>query len=185
MDLVRPAPEHLDSYLEALDRGWDWDVGEDPGGVAGLRSRIESDPRGFLAAMDDPLALGPPITMPDGSTAARIPGLRRWMWDGEYAGSVSLRWQDGTPDLPPTCLGHVGYGVVPWRRRRGYATKALRDVLPLARARGLPYVEIVADAGNVGSQRVIGANGGVPVRTFEKLPVHGGGEALLFRIDLS
>jgi predicted acetyltransferase len=51
--------------------------------------------------------------------------------------------------------------VVPWKRRRGYATEALRLMLPLARAEGLSRVEITCDADNEASRRVIVANGGV------------------------
>lgn len=122
--------------------------------------------------------------MPDGSYVSRLPGIGRWMWDGEFCGSIGLRWQNGTTELPPTCLGHIGYAVVPWKQRRGYATAALAQMLPQARERGLPYVELTTNADNVASQKVIRANGGVLVEQFEKLPVHGGGPALRFRIDL-
>ena len=67
------------------------------------------------------------LPQPDGSTAKRLPGFKRWLWDGEFCGSIGLRWQPGTTALPPHCLGHIGYAVVPWKRRRGYATQALRD----------------------------------------------------------
>jgi predicted acetyltransferase len=40
------------------------------------------------------------------------------MWDGDFAGAINLRWQPGTAELPPHCLGHIGYGVVPWKRGR-------------------------------------------------------------------
>jgi predicted acetyltransferase len=106
------------------------------------------------------------------------------MWDGEFCGSIGLRWQVGTTALPPTCLGHIGYAVAPWKRKRGYATAALAQILPEARAVGLPYVELVTDVDNVVSQRVIRANGGVFVEQFEKLPSNGGGPAYRFRIDL-
>jgi predicted acetyltransferase len=46
---------------------------------------------------------------------------------------------------PPHVLGHIGYAVVPWKQRRGYATQALRQVLPHAWAEGLPCVELTAD----------------------------------------
>ena len=107
------------------------------------------------------------------------------MWDGEFAGSIGLRWQPGTTDLPPTCLGHIGYAVVPWKRRRGYATAALAAMLPIAAAEGLPFVDITADLDNVASQRVIEANGGVLVEQFTKLPSAGGGQAVRYRVDLA
>jgi predicted acetyltransferase len=93
------------------------------------------------------------------------------MWDegdDTFAGSINLRWQPGTAELPPHCLGHIGYSVVPWKRRRGFATRALAGMLAEARALGLPYVDIRTDADNHASQRVIEANGGV--RTDHALP---------------
>lgn len=183
MILVRPGYEHLQSYTAALRREW-WF--ESPRREEARRAldMIESSPEDFLKTYDDPQALGPPIHMPDGSYVSRLPGIGRWMWDGEFCGSIGLRWQNGTTDLPPTCLGHIGYAVVPWKQRRGYATAALAQMLPQARERGLPYVELTTNADNVASQKVIRANGGVLVEQFEKLPVHGGGPALRFRIDL-
>src|SRR5207342_659181 len=104
--------------------------------------KIAEDPVLFLASLVDREAKGAPITMPDGSQVPRLPGFRRWMWDGEFCGSIGLRWQPGTTELPPHCLGHIGYAVVPWKRGRGYATRALRELLPQAKREGLRYVEI-------------------------------------------
>jgi predicted acetyltransferase len=114
---------------------------------------------------------------------ARLPGFRRWMWDGEFCGLIGLRWQPGTVELPPHVLGHIGYAVVPWKQRLGYATRALRLLLPEARQLGLPYVEITTDADNVASQRVIEANGGRLVERFGKAAMYGGTESLRFRIE--
>jgi len=114
-----------------------------------------------------------------------LPGYRRWIWDGEFAGVISLRWQPGTPALPPHVLGHVGYAVVPWKRGRGYATAALRDLLPGIGALGLPYIELTTDVDNVASQRVITANGGVLVKRFTKPAAFGpDSSALRWRILL-
>ena len=145
---------------------------------------LEKAPAEFLRLYDDPEGLGPPFQMPDGSFVPRLPGIGRWMWDGEFCGSIGLRWQTGTAELPPTCLGHIGYSVVPWKQRLGYATAALAQMLPLARERGLPYVDVTTTPDNVASQKVILANRGVLMEQFERLPLHGGGAGLRFRILL-
>jgi predicted acetyltransferase len=183
MHLVTPGLAHADSYLDALQRGWSPDTLRPGLGAADAR-RLQTDPAAFLASLDDRQGGGAPIQLPDGTTAQRIPGFRLWMWDGQFCGSIGLRWQPGTVDLPPHCLGHIGYNVVGWKRRRGYATSALRQMLPHARAMGLPYVELITALENVGSQRVIAANGGVLVERLDKLPSHGGGPGLRFRIAL-
>lgn len=145
---------------------------------------IERSPDEFFALVDDPEGKGPPVVLADGSTAPRLPGFHRWMWDGEFCGTIGLRWAPGTVELPPTCLGHVGYAVVPWKRRLGYATAALAQMLPLARKRGLPFVYVTTLPDNLASQRVVLANNGVLLERFTQLDAHGGGEALRFRIDL-
>lgn len=74
---------------------------------------------------------------------------------------------------------------MPWKRRLGYATEALRAILPLAREIGLPFVEITTDVTNEGSQRVILANGGVLVEHFTKPASHGGSAGLRYIVQLS
>jgi predicted acetyltransferase len=184
MELVRPTPEHLPSAVDALRRGWSPDTERAEAGAEAL-AEIASDPQAFLAGCDDRQGAGPPILLPDGSTVRRLPGMTLWMWDGAFAGSVSIRWEPGTTDLPPTCLGHVGYSVVPWRRRRGYATDALRQALPLLREQGLAFAEVQTTPDNVASQRVIEANGGVLVEEYDLPAQHGGGRSLRYRIDLA
>ena len=184
MQLVRPGPEHLASYVAALERGWSPD---NERGVEAAReelARIRVDAIGFVASMEDREAKGLSIILPDGSTARRLPGFKRWLWDGEFCGSIGLRWQPDSAALPPHCLGHIGYAVVPWKQRLGYATEALRLMLPEARAVGLPYVEITTDPHNVASQRVIEANGGFFVEHFIKPEQFGSRPGLRFRIAL-
>jgi predicted acetyltransferase len=106
------------------------------------------------------------------------------MWDGEFCGSIGFRWQHGTSSLPSYCLGHIGYSVVPWKRRRGYATQALALLLPEARREGLDHVELTTDPDNLASQKVITANGGVFIERFKADAAYGGKEELRFRIAL-
>ena len=166
--LIWPAVEHLPSYVAALQRGWSPDNVRGKLAADEELARIAEDGNAFVAGLVDREARGDPVKLPDGSVVARLPGYRRWLWDGEFCGSIGLRWQRGTEALPPHCLGHIGYAVVPWKQGRGYATEALRQLLPGARAEGLAYVEITTDPENAGSQRVIEANGGVLVERFTK-----------------
>jgi predicted acetyltransferase len=180
--LIKPAAEHLPAYVEALQRGWSPSTHEDV--TIEHLSHIERNPQLFLKALNDEEGTGEPIRLADGSLTPRLPGFYRWMWDGEFAGAINFRWQPGTPELPQHCLGHIGYGVVPWKRGRGYAKAALGLMLPEARKRGLPYVEIVTDVDNAVSQRVILANGGVLYERFRKADAYGGGDAFHYRITV-
>lgn len=183
--LVWPSESYLPSYVAALERGWSpsSEGGEDF--ARKVLERVRRDPKAFLVSLVDLDAKAGPVILPDGSCAERLPGYHRWIWDGEFCGQIGLRWRPGSVELPSHCLGHIGYNVVPWKRRLGYATEALRLILPEAVAEGLAYVEITTDPNNVGSRRVIEANGGRLVERFIKPPQYGEAvEALRYRIDL-
>src|SRR4051812_22671834 len=122
--LVRPAVEYLPGYIHALQQGWSPDNLRPQAALEELE-RIARDPEQFLSQQVDLEGKGPPVILRDGSTARRLPGYSQWMWDGEFCGVIGFRWQPGMTELPPYCLGHIGYSVVPWKRRRGYATRAL------------------------------------------------------------
>ncbi len=184
MELVAPSLDRLPAYADALRRGfWSDNLRREESAREEL-AMIAADPADFVASLDDPEGKRPPIRLPDGTTVARLPGFRRWMWDDGFCGAVNFRWQPGTSELPAHVLGHLGYAVVPWRQRRGYATRALALMLPEARRRGLAHVDLTTDPDNLPSQKVITANGGHLVRRFTKAAGHGAGETLLFRIPL-
>ena len=166
MTLVWPARGHLSSYIAALERGWSPDNLRGEPAAREQLEQISANADVFLASLVDIDACGAPIKLPDGTSVPRLPGYQRWMWDEEFSGSIGFRWQPGTEALPPYCLGHIGYAVVPWKRGLGYATEALHEVLLDARGRGLRYVEIATAVDNFASQRVIAANGGIVVEEF-------------------
>lgn len=99
-------------------------------------------------------------TDPDRLPAGRVPETVLWLVDDdEVLGRVSIRHT-----LNATLLevgGHIGYEVRPSKRRMGYGTRALALALPVARTLGIERVLITCDADNVGSYRIIEANGGV------------------------
>lgn len=184
MQLVRPSMQYLPSYVAALKRGWSPDNIKGAAASMEQLAQIEKDPRSFLESLTDREAQGPPIVLPDGSNAARLPGFRLWLWDSEFCGSIGLRWQPGTSELPPHVLGHIGYAVVPWKEGRGYAKLALKLMLEHARAEALEYVDITTDPDNVASRRVIEANGGVLIERFRRPAQYGCTDALRYRITL-
>jgi len=184
LQLEIPSLARLDAYADALQRGWSPDNVRLDEATREELEWIGDDPAGFVARLDDRQAKAGPITLPDGSQVPRLPGYRRWMWDGEFCGSIGFRWQPGTSVLPSYVLGHVGYSVVPWKQRLGYATRALALMLPEARKEGLAYIELTTDLDNLPSQKVITNNGGVLVKRFRKDVAYGEEEALLWRISL-
>jgi len=181
--LVWPAHEYLPGYVAALERGWSPNTLRPEAATEELQA-IREDPTAFLATLVDREGRGPLIKLPDGSRVTPLPGYRKWIWDGEFCGSIGLRWSPGTSSLPAHCPGHIGYAVVPWKQRRGHATEALRQLLTEAKALGLDHVVLTTDPANEPSQRVVLRNGGVLVGRYPKPEQHGRGDELRFRIDL-
>ncbi|NYD56710.1 putative acetyltransferase [Nocardioides marinisabuli] len=80
--------------------------------------------------------------------------------DGQIVGRASVRHE--LNDFLATWGGHVGYGVRPAHRRRGYATAILRGCLEVCRGHGIEHALVTCDVDNVGSAAVIEACDGVP-----------------------
>lgn len=79
--------------------------------------------------------------------------------DGQVVGRASIR-HHLNPYLSEVG-GHIGIGVRPGFRRRGYATAILRQSLADAASTGLARVLVICDAPNLGSIKVIEGCGGV------------------------
>jgi predicted acetyltransferase len=78
---------------------------------------------------------------------------------GEFVGRTSIRHR-----LNPQLArwgGHIGFGVRPGFRRRGYATEILRRSLVIAGTLDIDRALITCDEGNIGSAAVIERCGGV------------------------
>jgi predicted acetyltransferase len=182
--LAEPQLAMLDSYASALRAGWSPDNLHDV--TAAHLAEIASDPAEFVYMRSDRAnrdVTGRTITLPDGTHVPRIPMRERWIWDGSFAGRIGLRYVPGSDELPAHVLGHIGYAVVPWKQNRGYATRALAGILREARAVGLGQVEITCNVDNEPSQKVIIANGGRLVETFET-PHYGPGKKQRYVINL-
>lgn len=93
---------------------------------------------------------------PDG----RVPESFYWIMDeDEYVGRISLR--HALNDKLRRFGGHIGYEVRPTRRREGHGKRALTLMLDIARKHNLDKVMLTCDDSNIGSQKIIQANGGV------------------------
>ena len=187
MILVKPTHLHLQSYLRALESDWhDLPKGSSPESVKNKIRDIQGDPNGFFTLFDDPQAKALPYLLPDQTVAYAVPSIRRWIWDDvgeQYCGTVSLRWQKGTTELPPHLMGHIGYTVVPWMQKKGYGSFALQEILKIASIQGLSAVQLVTDVSNVASNRVIEKNGGTLIQTFTKPKMYGAGLANRYLIN--
>ena len=79
--------------------------------------------------------------------------------DNKIIGSINFRWEL-TRSLDENFGGHIGYGIRPTERRKGYATEALRLGLELCREKGMKFVRIGCYTNNIGSRKTILNNGG-------------------------
>ena len=75
MELILPTRDHLPPYVAALERGWSADNVRKEVAAREELAKIASDPQGFLDGHEDPQAAGGPVTLPDGSKVARLPGM--------------------------------------------------------------------------------------------------------------
>jgi len=62
--------------------------------------------------------------------------------------------------------GHIGYGIRPSKRKKGYATLLLKEALEKCKELGMHQVLVTCDEDNIGSAKVIVNNGGTEEDLF-------------------
>lgn len=86
----------------------------------------------------------------------------------EVVGRISIRHE--LNDFLKIAGGHIGYFVRPSRRRRGFASEMLRQILLTERAKSIGDLLVTCDDGNAASERTILKNGGELENVIEMGP---------------
>ncbi|MBQ6842708.1 MAG: GNAT family N-acetyltransferase [Firmicutes bacterium] len=97
----------------------------------------------------------------------KVPNSVFFLWDAErnmLLGAVDIRHY--LNDHLLRFGGHIGDGIRPSERRKGYATEMIRLSLMECKKLGIGRVLIVCDKENIGSARSIVKNGGVLENEF-------------------
>lgn len=153
MQLVLPSIDYKESFLEAL---WEYqqEKTEDRLDILSLHpEELKNDFQRYVARLR---AESEGEHLPEGY----VQHTTYWLVDGNVLiGRVNIRHS-----LTPFLLrigGHIGYDIRPSKRKQGYGTKILQLALPKAKELGITKVLVTCDETNIGSKKIIEANGGV------------------------
>lgn len=162
--LIEPSLLNLSGFEDALAKGWSPDPRrqKDKAYVEAELDMLRNDRAGFLASFTSGDVVATSVSSRE---PQRIILRPFWIWDGEFCGYITLRHLPETSQLPLHLPGHVGYSIVPWKQGRGYATQALRLLLPITAQAGFKRISIICNEDNLASRRVIEKLGGVLHRT--------------------
>ncbi|MFF2093276.1 GNAT family N-acetyltransferase [Paenibacillus sp. NPDC058174] len=96
----------------------------------------------------------------------QVPDSTFWLLDENNAilGAVNIRHR--LTEKLHQLGGHIGYGIRPSARRKGHATALLALALNEAKKLGISKALVVCDADNIGSERTILSNCGIPDVSF-------------------
>ena len=146
--LVTPSTIYRDSYLEA--------IAEFQQEGRYLQLDLDSLARDLQAYVDDLLSR----TERNPDRPELVPETILWLVDDdEYIGRASIRHELSASLLRSG--GNIGYDIRPSRRMRGYGKLILKLALGATRELGLTRVLLTCRPTNIGSCKIIEANGGV------------------------
>ncbi|SDY02728.1 GNAT family N-acetyltransferase [Paenibacillus sp. CF384] len=147
--LVKPSVALQEAYL-AFYREW-IESGEDI-----VPWVVSKDPSDFEAYVNELNEACKEENTPDGW----VPHSTCWLLDGDghVVGAANIRHRLNQKLLESG--GHIGYGIIPSERRKGYAAQLLALSLQETDALGIREVLVICDQDNIGSERTILRNGG-------------------------
>lgn len=148
MILITPSIKYKESYLEAVREG---------ANETGLtRISKPQERQVFEEFIKNKVEEAKGLHLPEGW----VPATELWLIDNEeFIGWVNIRHS-----LTEHLLkigGHIGYWICPSKRNVGYGKMILQLALPEAKKLGIAKVLVTCDDTNLGSRKIIEANGGV------------------------
>ncbi|CAE6946901.1 GNAT family N-acetyltransferase [Vibrio sp. B1FLJ16] len=150
MKLVVPSTEYQESYIQMVREFSER-------GEAFVPFILAEDFDDFPSMLDRLAAYARGEQMPDGFVAHSS----FWLVDdsNQVVGCSNLRHElnDGLLVLG----GHIGYGIKPSERQKGYAKLILELTLPKAKNAGIDKALLTVNKSNQGSVKAIQSNGGV------------------------
>jgi predicted acetyltransferase len=147
LQLVKPSMKYKESFLEAAK-----EFSTDPG-TGFTFNGPEGSFEEFLATMEQQEK---GINLPEG----HVPQTKLWLVDKDkFLGLVKIRHELNKALLIKG--GHIGYGIRPTERNKGYGNKILELALPVAKSLGIKKALVTCDDDNIGSAKIIENNGGI------------------------
>ncbi|TVY10484.1 GNAT family N-acetyltransferase [Paenibacillus cremeus] len=170
ISLVRPSvvlkDEYLSFYQEWIESGEGmvpWVISKNPSDFEAMVRFLQDNEKGE--------------NLPDNW----VPGSTFWLVvDNKVVGAVNIRHR--LTEQLFNSGGHIGYGIRPKERKKGYATKLLALSLHKAKELGIERALVVCNDGNIASEKTILKNGGIPDSNFVE---EDGNVIRRFWIDLS
>jgi predicted acetyltransferase len=153
--LIKPTIELQEEYLsfyqewKASKEGMvPWVINKDPSDFQGMIQFLFDNEKGEY--------------LPEG----RVPDTTFWLLseDNSVIGVVNIRHK-----LTENLLnfgGHIGYGIRPSERKKGYANQLLKLSLEKAREIGINKVLVVCDESNIASKKTTINNGGLADKDY-------------------
>jgi predicted acetyltransferase len=148
MKLIAPSVKYQQSYLEAVEES-----NHETGMTLLPKPEVGQSFEEFVI---NKIEQAKGIDLPEGW----VPSTELWLVDNEeFIGRTNIRHV--LTDHLLEIGGHIGYWIRPSKRKMGYGKIILKLGLIEARKLRITKVLVTCDVTNIGSKRVIEANGGV------------------------
>ncbi|MGM2794391.1 GNAT family N-acetyltransferase [Bacillus cereus group sp. Bce004] len=155
VSLLTPTTDLQDEYLDFYNEWKD-------SGETMIPWVISKDPSNFPAMVQKLLDAHNGVNLPE----SWVPDSTYWLVtdNNRIVGTVNIR--HSLTEHLFNAGGHIGYGIRPSERRKGYATKLLALSLEKAKQLNITKALIVCDEVNTASEKTILHNGGLRDEDF-------------------